>query len=90
MGHRHGNLTPAGSAPRIDPTWKSRTDRLLPDTPQRRRQESHLTTAPPTPEITFGGSGLRSDYRCPPFVWTKTAGHILKKANRQRTPHVGH
>ena len=28
--------------------------------------------------------------RCHPFVWTKTADHILKKANRKQTSNAGH
>jgi transposase len=28
--------------------------------------------------------------RCHPFVWTKTADHILKKANRKNTSNAGH
>ena len=28
--------------------------------------------------------------RCHPFVWTKTADQILKKANRQTTSNTGH
>jgi len=28
--------------------------------------------------------------RCHPFVWTKTAEQILKKANRQKTSNAGH
>ena len=28
--------------------------------------------------------------RCHPFVWTKTADHILKKANRKTTSNTGH
>jgi len=28
--------------------------------------------------------------RCHPFVWTKTADEILKKANRQTTSNTGH
>ena len=28
--------------------------------------------------------------RCHPFVWTKTAGQILKKANRQITSNTDH
>ncbi len=28
--------------------------------------------------------------RCHPFVWTKTADQILKKANRQKTSNAGH
>ena len=28
--------------------------------------------------------------RCHPFVWTKTADQILKKANRQATSNAGH
>jgi hypothetical protein len=28
--------------------------------------------------------------RCHPFVWTKTADQILKKANRQNTSNAGH
>ena len=28
--------------------------------------------------------------RCHPFVWTKTANDILKKANRQTTSNTGH
>ena len=28
--------------------------------------------------------------RCHPFVWTKTAGQVLRKANRQTTSNTGH
>ena len=28
--------------------------------------------------------------RCHPFIWTKTADDILKKANRQQTSNTGH
>jgi len=41
LGHRHHTLTtPAGSAPRNNPPWKSRTDRLLRDAPQPNDEES--------------------------------------------------
>jgi len=30
------------------------------------------------------------NHRCHPFVWTKTAEEILKKANRQQTSNAGH
>ena len=28
--------------------------------------------------------------RCHPFVWTKTAEQVLKKANRKKTSNAGH
>ncbi len=50
---------PGRIGPEDRPTCKSRTDRLLPAAPAANDDKSRLRTSPPTPAITFGGSGLR-------------------------------
>ena len=73
------------------------TSRVL-DEPRRGLVRHHRTPSHPPRHLQLGQRPQRQDPRLHrrlerprhPFVWTKTADQILKKANRQNTSNAGH